>query len=473
MRSSLFLFVLFAVNTSILSQPVSLQDTTNRYDYIIITTPEFVSACSSFKAHKEEVRDFDVLVVDTSQIFAEFNSSQKPEENIREFISYAGTYWREPLPKYFLIAGDLEKIPNKKFLYSFFSLNDTIETDYYYTQSIYDNNTIGVDFYVGRVSANNELQLGNYFAKVIEYESDINTYTWQNNTVIVADDKYTANGYEGDLWERQALQIGSKAPNYINVKYIFSADSSTYSGNKDTLINYSNINGVSSMFFVGHGNDSQFTHEAFLTLDDLSSFTSEKYFVPFFYANQKFSKSYRQSIINKMIVSENLALCAFNSVGITFSSDALSIAESFIKNLYSEFYLSMGEVQNLVLSENNISSFNDRYNIFGDPSIKLKYDLVADVIDENNFPGEFTLYQNYPNPFNPETKISFAVANSGNITLKIYDVLGNEVAVLADRFYAAGKYTIDFNASSLSSGIYFYTLKSGSFVQSKKMILIK
>ncbi|MCC6253620.1 MAG: T9SS type A sorting domain-containing protein, partial [Ignavibacteriaceae bacterium] len=86
---------------------------------------------------------------------------------------------------------------------------------------------------------------------------------------------------------------------------------------------------------------------------------------------------------------------------------------------------------------------------------------------------EFKLEQNYPNPFNPSTKISWQSPVSSHQTLKVYDVLGNEVATLVNEYKTAGSYEVEFNASSLSSGVYFYRLQAGSFVQTRKMILIK
>lgn len=88
-------------------------------------------------------------------------------------------------------------------------------------------------------------------------------------------------------------------------------------------------------------------------------------------------------------------------------------------------------------------------------------------------PGEFSLEQNYPNPFNPVTKIKFSIPESSIVNLKVYDVIGNEVATLIHEQKDAGFYEVEFNAEKLGSGVYFYTLKAGSRVASKKMILIK
>jgi hypothetical protein len=93
--------------------------------------------------------------------------------------------------------------------------------------------------------------------------------------------------------------------------------------------------------------------------------------------------------------------------------------------------------------------------------------------DEVNPPSTFELYQNYPNPFNPSTKISWQYPVAGHQSIKVYDVLGNEVATLVDEHKTAGSYEVEFDASNLSSGVYLYKLQAGNFVETKKMILLK
>jgi TctA family transporter len=93
-------------------------------------------------------------------------------------------------------------------------------------------------------------------------------------------------------------------------------------------------------------------------------------------------------------------------------------------------------------------------------------------VEPIDIPDKLKLDQNYPNPFNPTTKISWQSSISGRHTLKIYDVLGNLVATLVDEDRPAGNYDITFDASSLSSGVYFYKLQIGSYIETKKMILL-
>ncbi len=96
------------------------------------------------------------------------------------------------------------------------------------------------------------------------------------------------------------------------------------------------------------------------------------------------------------------------------------------------------------------------------------------IIDEINSQSvDFSLYQNYPNPFNPSTKIRYEIPTATKVTIKIYSILGKEVETLFEGERLPGKYSLEWNAKNYSSGVYFYNLKAGNFVQTKKMILIK
>jgi hypothetical protein len=99
--------------------------------------------------------------------------------------------------------------------------------------------------------------------------------------------------------------------------------------------------------------------------------------------------------------------------------------------------------------------------------------IITDIGESNLNPTEFILYSNYPNPFNPSTTIRYSIPEASFISVKIYDELGKEVSSLVNETKSAGTYEVEFSASKLSSGIYYYTLQAGSFTQTKKMILIK
>ncbi|HSH65540.1 MAG TPA: T9SS type A sorting domain-containing protein [Bacteroidia bacterium] len=88
-------------------------------------------------------------------------------------------------------------------------------------------------------------------------------------------------------------------------------------------------------------------------------------------------------------------------------------------------------------------------------------------------PSEYKLYQNYPNPFNPSTTIKYQVKETGIVSLKIFDILGAEVTTLLNEVKNPGTYEISFDASSLTSGVYFYRIQAGSFTAVKKLLLVK
>jgi len=96
--------------------------------------------------------------------------------------------------------------------------------------------------------------------------------------------------------------------------------------------------------------------------------------------------------------------------------------------------------------------------------------------DVKEFTGElndYSLSNNFPNPFNPTTTIKYSIPQGINVTLRVYDILGNEIATLIDEYKPAGNFEIEFDASSLSSGIYFYQLRAENYTSTKKMLLIK
>jgi len=152
------------------------------------------------------------------------------------------------------------------------------------------------------------------------------------------------------------------------------------------------------------------------------------------------------------------------------------------RNAESEVYSNIGFVNG------NGNSTEMRYYSFSDNSVPVgKYfyrlkqldfsgtfeyssEVEVSILEVLN---DFTLNQNYPNPFNPSTRISFIIPQSGYTTLKIFDVLGNEVANIIEGELNAGSYELQFDASGLSSGIYFYSLTSGEFTKTMKMILSK
>ncbi len=106
-------------------------------------------------------------------------------------------------------------------------------------------------------------------------------------------------------------------------------------------------------------------------------------------------------------------------------------------------------------------------------SFKAIDNITGVPVNTQTIPENFSLSQNFPNPFNPTTNIKFTMPKDGNVTLKVYDMIGSEVKTLVEGNHKAGIYNIYFDGSELSSGVYFYRLTAGNFTETRKMILIK
>ncbi len=121
-----------------------------------------------------------------------------------------------------------------------------------------------------------------------------------------------------------------------------------------------------------------------------------------------------------------------------------------------------------------ITNFEDS-DIFDVSDSTFKIQNINDTEEIKNKHFYYSLSQNYPNPFNPSTIISYQLPKACNVTLKVFDVLGREVATLVDEYRNAGSYDVEFSIENLelSTAIYFYQLKAGEFVETKKMLLLK
>ncbi|HMQ70367.1 MAG TPA: Omp28-related outer membrane protein [Ignavibacteria bacterium] len=117
------------------------------------------------------------------------------------------------------------------------------------------------------------------------------------------------------------------------------------------------------------------------------------------------------------------------------------------------------------------TSIGSNYNV--QQSMRTSVTGTTGINNLNSIATEYKLSQNYPNPFNPTTNFNFTIPKNENVSLKIYDVLGNEVETLVDGQLNAGTYGVEFDGSKYASGIYFYRLSSGNFVETKRMNLIK
>lgn len=231
------------------------------------------------------------------------------------------------------------------------------------------------------------------------------------------------------------------------------------------------------------------------------------YFLPTYYNNQNASSVFWQNadsvFVNQSIINKNLYLArdssyggggAYGSIslplleaqgfdGITLLARSIENNELYSYNFGKEngsFYVNSLPYGTYQLVAQKVGFPNAVSEIFTiSPQNQAQYNLnirftLTDAVAEKNFiPTEIKLYPNYPNPFNPSTMISYSIPQSTYVVLKIYDILGSEVATLVNEHKHAGMYNLRFDASGLSNGVYFYTIKTDNFTSTKKMLLLK
>ncbi len=165
---------------------------------------------------------------------------------------------------------------------------------------------------------------------------------------------------------------------------------------------------------------------------------------------------------------------------IAFDNNGHLFVSTYFGSVYrsDDYGVTWNEFSNGLPSSTNVSSFaasGDGYIYAG--TIDGVYKTINPVtsIDEKNFKTElsYQLLQNYPNPFNPSTKIKYSISKQSFVTLKVYDILGKEIVTLIDEIEPAGNYQVEFNASSLPSGVYFYKIMAGTYTAVRKMLLLK
>lgn len=178
-------------------------------------------------------------------------------------------------------------------------------------------------------------------------------------------------------------------------------------------------------------------------------------------------------------VKDSSTLQPLNRAKVTIASLDVDSSEVLSDSLFGKYYrmiytgtysLTFSKTGYYSKTVTNVKAKNDSTTIL---NVLLRPIPVSVTNNGNTIPKEFGLSQNYPNPFNPSTTITFTLPKESDITLKIYDIAGREAAELINGVLKAGEYNYKFDASNLSSGIYFYSVKAGNFTDTKRMVLLK
>ncbi len=346
------------------------------------------------------------------------------------------------------------------------------------------NNGFGISLYstsdgvINAVVKNNKIYNNNINPNALVSGSGININGSPFNTPIITQNEIYGNWWGITIQNGTTVQAGPN-PNLGNIENADTTDDglNIFYGNiqgTDTFDVYNNCtNDIYAQNNDWRAYDSTLieTHVYHKTDNNLHGLIK---FMPFSTSIPVELTSFTASVVEGNVVLNWITATELNNSG-------FEIERQKTKDEKSEEWESIGFVNGNGTSTSVHSySFVDKNTNEGKSYYRLKqidfdgsFDYSKTVEVDLSLPTIFSLEQNYPNPFNPTTKISWQSPIAGHQSLIIYDLLGNEVAKLVDEFRSAGTYEIDFNASKLSSGVYFYELQTGEFVTTKKMILIR
>ena len=354
----------------------------------------------------------------------------------------------------------------------------------YYTYDSVGNNTIMLTEYLNGTSLcrstytydadGNEIsELGEFWNRTSWLNSNRSTYIYDSNGYKTS---FLYEMWAGVNWvgERRctysrdaegnmisAVQEKRNGTNWVNVsQYTYWYDSS---GNETSFL-FEKWNDTSWV------NYSQYTYE-YDSNGNVISFLTEKWDSTSWVNYDKYTYTYNSngnqiSSLNEQWDGTNWV----NVVRITYTYDANNRMVSGFSEQWDGANWILGEGVFYFDNEFISNSSGEKFEIF--------YASLTDIRNNEISKNNFVLSQNYPNPFNPTTKIQYTIPTVGvqravSVQLKIYNVLGKEVATLVNEYKSAGEYKVEFDASVLPSGVYFYQLKAGSFVETKKMVLLR
>ena len=425
----------------------------------------------------------NVQLVDMRQIQLEFNQDTlTPSESIRAFISYALQYWTNPKPKYLLLAGDAQFIPSVR-VRSIFADNpefkeDSVSIDEWYAVNSYESDT-KPDIAIGRFPVRTIAQLNVMTAKTRQFEDSLDRHSYANDMLFITD-RTDAGMFESLVNDF----IGKVLPPFYRRNVIRFGDTTFNGGTRKKLFEAINS---STLFFSAyiHGNPNQWSKYRYFTSADVDSLAVNHH--PFILTccacAQNFDVPSDSVIVERLLTMPNGgAVATLASTGLAYSVEEELFLEELYKTAFGGTFDRIGDI--ILASKRGDPWYVDaamqldfsarRFTLLGDPALKMPRDIVTDVRRQDvQTPAAWALDQNFPNPFNPSTTISFRLPFRSFVTLKIYDMMGRDVATVISEEMPAGNYSRQWEASTFPSGMYFYRLQAGAYTETKRMILLR
>ncbi len=447
----------------------SLTDTTNRADYVIVAPQSYVNAIQPLAEFRSIHRSLSVAIVLLDSIDAQF-PGHAPDSSIRAFVTYTLTHWRSPHPQYLLLAGNVNVIPSHTMasLLSDFG-EDSVMVDQWYVNQLSETQPMNYPLMaVGRYPAWSGDELAAMVSKTILYEQSA-TGPWAARSIAVADSG------DGGIFELDAMtQQRAAVPRWKDTLTIHVDPGSPLHKSRKAFFEIWN-QGCGVVNFVGRATGPSYSRASYFTSRDVDSLSSRSSLPLCLIAGgQRFDQRDTASIAVALMQGINRgAVCVIAPVGLMWESEDVDFVDSLFGQLANHTDISIGTAW-LHVEQHLLMGIENRRTLLGDPALVPKYTTTASVGDPGiGMPVGFALLQNYPNPFNPTTTIRYGLPHRSHVTLAIYNTLGQRLAELVNADIEPGYHDVQFNATNLASGVYFYRIQAGDFTATKRLSLLK
>lgn len=359
----------------------------NQADYLIITPSEFVSVLEDFATWREQ-KNLNVEIIPLSEIYSEFPDSTK-SSSIRDFVSYALTYWSDPKPRYVLLVGSTRLLPSYRVISQFYNVpglnEDSVSVDEWYSINHYESDT-KPDISLGRFPVDNEKELLNVIKKTIFFEDSLIVQNYQSDILFLTD-KTDSEYYQNKV----NTLINNYFPAEINYTNVFAGQDSSIIQTRNKFFKVIN-DGTFFLTYYGEGLSQFWSRYHLFNVGDLDSLKNNESFFIYTSASckQSFDFPSDSSIVTQLLISEGKGTAAsIASSGMIYNTlpDFLS---SFYKQLFEHPEYSIG-VSFLnaklypvyTIYDEHPSGYQRKFTLLGDPALKLPLNVLVDIGERN------------------------------------------------------------------------------------------
>lgn len=439
-------------------------------DYVIITPQALIPTVQTLAEFREARNSFTVATVSTEDIYATFGQGIPADSAIRSFIAYTlSGGWAEPRPRFFLLAGGIGSVPSHK--EAGVITEDSVYIDQWLIEGFSDTTVTRPCAALGRFPTDDSGELAGMIARTIAYENTADS-SWFGRALAAAD--YTTQ--VGPLFEEAAYTLQQElSSSWHDTTTAHVRSSSPLHRTREEFRSLWN-QGTAVVSFIGMCNSIQFSGDAYFTIRDVDSLADNSPLTfCVFEGSQHFERVDTSAIAVRLLnTATKGAVASLAPSGPVFAYPQQLFIGDVFHGMAGSPDKPIGEIVLDAKRRLYDPEIRRKQTLLGDPAVVIRHSTTTGVINPPQpVPATFGLAQNYPNPFNPATTIRFRAPYGALVSLKVFDVLGRDVATLFSGRTDGETVTVQWKAAQFPSGVYFYRLRSNEHAEVRRMLLIR